>query len=115
MRRASLLAAPSVTATDGDAEGLPTVIAEAAACGLPVVATRHSGIPEAVVEGATGFMVAENDVEALTQRMALLLGSAELRERMGAAARKLAEAKFDLRRQTDRLEDFYDEVVGRAS
>ena len=115
MRRASLLAAPSVTATDGDAEGLPTVIAEAAACGLPVVATRHSGIPEAVVHGATGFLVPENDPAALAERLALLLGSADLRERMGAAARKLAEEKFDLRRQTDRLEDIYDEMLGRTS
>ena len=114
MRRASLLAAPSVTARDGDAEGLPTVIVEAAACGLPVVATRHSGIPEAVVDGETGFLVAENDRAALAEGMALLVGSAELRERMGAAARQLAEEKFDLRLQTARLERIYDEVLGRA-
>ena len=54
MRRAWLLAAPSLTAGDGDAEGLPTVAVEAAASGLPVVAT-HSGIPEAVSDGETGF------------------------------------------------------------
>lgn len=115
MQRASLLAAPSVTARDGDAEGLPTVIVEAAACGLPVVATRHSGIPEAVVDGETGFLVPESDPAALAERIALLLGSADLRGRMGLAARRLAEEKFDLRRQTARLEQIYDEVIERVS
>jgi colanic acid/amylovoran biosynthesis glycosyltransferase len=115
MQRASLLAAPSLTARDGDAEGLPTVILEASACGLPVVATRHSGIPEAVVDSETGFLVAEHDPAALAERIGLLLGSPELRERMGAAARRLAKEKFDLRRQTYRLETIYDEVLGCAS
>ena len=74
MRRAALLAAPSVTAADGDAEGLPTVIVEAAASGLPVVATRHSGIPEAVGDGETGFLVPERDAETLAARMAPCCG-----------------------------------------
>jgi glycosyltransferase involved in cell wall biosynthesis len=115
MRRASLLAAPSVTARNGDAEGLPTVIVEAAACGLPVVSTRHSGIPEAVVDGETARLVPENDSQALAESIRLLLGSAQLRARMGAAGRRLAEEKFDLQRQTARLERIYDEVLGRAS
>lgn len=110
MQRATILAAPSMTARDGDAEGLPTVIVEAAACGLPVAATRHSGIPEAVVDGETGFLVPEGDAHALAERIALLLGSAGLRERMGRAARAMAEAKFDLRRQTTQLEDMYDRL-----
>ena len=110
MQRATLLAAPSLTARDGDAEGLPTVIVEAAASSLPVVATRHSGIPEAVVEGETGFLVPESDAEALADRISLLLGSAELRERMGRAARAMVETKFDLRRQTAKLENLYDRL-----
>jgi glycosyltransferase involved in cell wall biosynthesis len=112
MQRAALLAAPSVTARDGDSEGLPTVIVEAAACGMPVVATLHSGIPEAVVDGETGFLAPEHDAAAVAERIARLLGSADLRARMGAAARRLAEDKFDLRRQTARLEGIYDEVLG---
>jgi glycosyltransferase involved in cell wall biosynthesis len=113
MRRAALLAAPSVTARDGDAEGLPTVIVEAAASGLPTVGTRHSGIPEAVVDGETGFLVPEGDVGALAARLAELLGSADLRARMGAAAVRLAEDRFDLRAQTARLEAIYDELRGQ--
>ncbi len=115
MRRASLLAAPSVTARDGDTEGLPTVILEAAACGLPVIATRHSGIPEAVIDGETGGLVPENDCQALADRIALFLRSTEMRARMGAAGRRLTEEKFDLHRQTARLEQIYDELLARAS
>ena len=113
MRRAWLLAAPSVTAHDGDAEGLPTVIVEAAASALPTVGTLHSGIPEAIVDGETGFLVPERHLEELAVRMATLLGSAELRERMGSAARQMAEDRFDLRVQSARLEAIYDEVRGQ--
>jgi len=113
MRRASVLAAPSVTARDGDAEGLPTVLVEAAACALPAVATLHAGIPEAVADGETGLLVPERDAAALADRLGALLGSPELRARMGAAARALAEARFDARVQTARLEALYDSLPGQ--
>jgi glycosyltransferase involved in cell wall biosynthesis len=112
MRRASVLAAPSLTAADGDAEGLPNVVVEAAASGLPVVGTRHSGIPEAVDEGVTGFLVPEGDAEALAARLAEVLGSESLRREMGVAARRLAERKFSRQMLTARLESIYDEVAG---
>lgn len=110
MRQAWLLAVPSLTAADGDAEGLPTVILEAAAASLPTVGTHHSGIPEAIVDGETGFLVPERDPAALADRIGALLGSAELRRLMGGAARRLAEQRFDLRRQIALLEDLYDGV-----
>lgn len=113
MRRASVLAAPSVTARDGDAEGLPTVIVEAAASSLPVVATDHAGNAEAVLDGRSGFIVAERDADALAGRLGALAGSPELRDRLGGAARRLAEERFDARRQAARLEDLYDELLGR--
>jgi glycosyltransferase involved in cell wall biosynthesis len=112
MRRASVLAAPSLTAVDGDAEGLPNVVVEAAASGLPVVGTRHSGIPEAIEEGVTGFLVPEGDAEALAARLAEVLTSESLRRDMGAAARRLAERKFSGQMLTERLESIYDEVAG---
>lgn len=112
MRHASVLAAPSLTAADGDAEGLPNVVVEAAASGLPVVGTRHSGIPEAVDDGATGFLVPEGDADALAARLAELLGSESLRGEMGVAARRLAERKFSRQILTARLEAIYDEVAG---
>jgi colanic acid/amylovoran biosynthesis glycosyltransferase len=112
MRRASVLAAPSVTAADGDAEGLPNVVVEAAASGLPVVGTNHSGIPEAIEDGNSGFLVAEGDSGALAARLAELLGSESMRSEMGIAARRLAERKFNRQLLTDRLEAIYDEVAG---
>ena len=116
MRRASLLAAPSLTARDGDAEGLPNVVVEAAASALPAIGTDHQGIPEAIVEGETGFIVPERDAEALAQRLLILLGDRALRDRMGVAARNLAERKFDFARQMERLEEIYDAVrAGRCA
>ncbi len=115
MRRATLLAAPSVTARDGDAEGLPNVIVEGAACGIPVVATRHSGIPEAVEDGVTGWLVPEGDRAGLTARIGELLASADLRREMGFAARSLVMERFDRARQAERLEAIYDEVAASSA
>lgn len=111
MRDAAMLAAPSLTARDGDAEGLPNVVVEAMACGLPVVATDHGGIGEAVADGESGFLVAEGAHEPLANRLAELLGDAALRRRMGAAGRAIAERKFDAARQMDALEARYDALV----
>ncbi|HTU12531.1 MAG TPA: glycosyltransferase [Allosphingosinicella sp.] len=112
MRRATLLAVPSVTARDGDAEGLPNVVVEGAACGIPVIATHHSGIPEAVADGRTGYLVLEGDRAGLAGRIRALLDSADLRREMGFAARELALTRFDRRRQAEKLEAIYDEVSG---
>jgi colanic acid/amylovoran biosynthesis glycosyltransferase len=106
-----ILAAPSRTAPDGDTEGLPTTILEAAALGLPVVATRHSGIPEAVLDGRTGLLTAEADPPALAASLSRLLGDTDLRHRMGAQARDHVSTHFNLRTQTLRLESLYDEAT----
>lgn len=110
MRRAWLLAAPSITARDGDSEGLPTVIVEAAASGVPVVGTHHSGIPEAVIHGETGFLVTERDPAALASRLRELIATPRLRGDFALAARALAQARFDAARQSERLEALYDDV-----
>ncbi|GAA1611471.1 glycosyltransferase [Actinoplanes couchii] len=110
-----MLAAPSKTAPDGDTEGLPTTILEAAALGLPVVATRHSGIPEAVLDGQTGLLSPEGDPAALAASITRLLGDAGLRNRIGTAARAHVAENFDLATQTRRLEDLYDEVTAGKS
>lgn len=111
LAEARMLAAPSKTAPDGDTEGLPTTILEAAALGLPVVATRHSGIPEAVLDGRTGLLTPEADPEALAGSLRRLLGDAGLRHRLGARGREHVAAHFDLTSQNRRLEDLYDEVA----
>lgn len=111
MRRSAILAAPSLAARDGDAEGLPNVVVEAAASALPVVASDHAGIPEAVADGKSGFIVPEGAVEPLARRLSELLASPDLRRRMGAAGRALAEARFDAARQMRTLEDHYDALT----
>ena len=107
-----ILAAPSRTARDGDTEGLPTTIVEAAALGLPVVATLHSGIPEAVLDGSTGLLCPEGDRAALAANLRKLLADEGLQRSMGAAARAHAVANFDVATQSRRLEDVYDQVAG---
>ncbi|MEA3043903.1 MAG: colanic acid/amylovoran biosynthesis glycosyltransferase [Sphingomonadales bacterium] len=115
MGRAWLLAAPSITASDGDAEGLPTTVVEAAAASLPVVASDHSGTPEAVADGRSGFIVPEGDADALARRMLDLLGSPRLRTSMAAASRALAEDRFDALRQTNLLEGHYERLCRAAA
>jgi glycosyltransferase involved in cell wall biosynthesis len=114
IRNAWLLAAPSLTARDGDAEGLPNVVVEAAASGVPVVASAHAGIPEAIEHEASGLIVPEGQVAPLAEALHRLLASADLQRGYGRAGRKLAETRFDARRQAERLEQLYDEVVGAA-
>ncbi|MGK5741228.1 glycosyltransferase [Micromonospora sp. URMC 103] len=115
MAQARMLAAPSRTASDGDCEGLPTTVLEAASLGLPVVATRHSGIPEAVRHEETGLLCAERDRAALAGNIRRLLTDEPLRERLGRAARQLAETTFDLRRQTRLLEELYESVASSGA
>jgi colanic acid/amylovoran biosynthesis glycosyltransferase len=110
-----MLVAPSRTAADGDSEGLPTTILEAAVQGIPTVSTRHSGIPEAVVHGETGLLGAEGDSTATAHHIQKLLGNPALRERLGRQARVHVETHFDLLRQSRRLEDLYDAVSADAA
>ncbi len=111
MRRAWRLAAPSLTARDGDSEGLPTVVCEAAATRLPVVASTHSGLSEAVADGESGLLVPEGDAPALASAIAGLLGDPVLRERLASGARRLAEQRFSRSRQIARLETHYDALL----
>jgi glycosyltransferase involved in cell wall biosynthesis len=111
IRNAWLLAAPSLTARDGDAEGLPNVVVEAAASGVPVVASAHAGIPEAVENEVTGLIVPEGEVAPLAEALRSLLASVDSQRAYAGAARRLAETRFDARRQAERLEELYDEVV----
>lgn len=111
MRAAQVIAVPSVTAASGDREGLPTVILEAAALARAVVATRHSGIPESVVDGETGLLVDERDPAALALALIETLADPARARAMGEAARRLVEERFDARRLTAALEARYDDII----
>lgn len=86
LSRASLFVQHSVTAPNGDTEGLPVAILEAMASGIPVVSTRHSGIPEVVREGETGLLVKEHDTEGMARALACLLSDPDRAAAMGQAA-----------------------------
>ena len=113
IRRAAMLVLPSVRTTTGRVEGLGMVLLEAAATGVPVVASRVGGIAEGVVDGETGFLVAERDIEALSRRLNDLLDEPAARLRMRIQARRFVERQFDIRRQDEILESLYDAVLSR--
>ncbi|HEY5722659.1 MAG TPA: glycosyltransferase [Allosphingosinicella sp.] len=111
MARAWLLAVPSVTAGDGDSEGLPTVLQEAAAASLPAVGSRHSGIVEAIEDGVSGFLVPEGEAAPLARRISDLLEAPRLRASMARESRAIAETRFDSARQNQLLENLYDRLI----
>jgi len=111
--RAQVFCAPSVTAPSGETEGLPISILEAQAAGLPVVSTSHAGIPEAVIDGETGFLAPEHDSALLGQRLLAMVSNPDLAGRLSAAARDQVLSRFNLERQNALLEDIYSSVVAR--
>ncbi len=107
MQKVDVFCLPSVTADSGDAEGLGMVFLEAALYEVPTVATMHGGIPEVVIDGETGYLVPEKNSEKLAEKLLLLLNNEKLRKEMGSQARKMVENKFDIKKQTERLEEIY--------
>ena len=102
-RQADLFALAPRIAEDGDRDGIPNVIAEAMATGVPVVATAISGIPELVQDGVTGRLVPPRDPAALAGAMAVLLADPAEAQRLAAAGRARLERDFDLWVTTTRL------------
>lgn len=103
MSRARCFVQHSVVAPSGDSEGTPVAVLEAGATGLPVVSTRHAGIPDVVIEGETGFLVAEHDVEGMAERMLRLAQDPALAARLGEQARKHIAENFSMDRSLGQL------------
>lgn len=103
MRAADAAVLASVRTPRGKREGIPVVLMEAMASGLPVVASDLSGIPELVEDGRTGFLVPPREPGALADALERLAGDAELRGRLGRAGREKVLREFDLRENARRL------------
>jgi glycosyltransferase involved in cell wall biosynthesis len=105
MAAADLFVLASVPGHDGQQDGIPIVLMEAMALGVPVVSSKLSGIPELVMDNRTGLLVAPGDGEHLASAIERMLGDPELAERLRRAARDLIEKEFDLKHSVDQLCD----------
>jgi glycosyltransferase involved in cell wall biosynthesis len=110
LRAAAALAAPCVTGSDGNRDGLPTTLLEAMALGTPCVSTDVTGIPEVLRDGETGLLVPQGDARALADALERLIADPEERVRLARAARRRIEADFEVHRNTALL----GEVFARA-
>ncbi|TLM89870.1 MAG: glycosyltransferase family 4 protein [Actinobacteria bacterium] len=105
MQSADLLVLPS------DAEGLPVSLVEAMACGLPCLATRVGGVPEAVADGETGLLIPPGDADRLREALLRLLADPALRESMGRQARLRVQEKYSLEQMALRTRALYLNVL----
>jgi glycosyltransferase involved in cell wall biosynthesis len=105
----------SVVASDGDSEGTPVAILEAGASGLPVISTHHAGIPDVVVQGETGLLVEEYDVDAMASEMLRIAVDPELAGCLGRMARKHVQENFSMERRIGRLWSIIQRSINRSS
>ena len=95
------------TTEDGDRDGIPNVLVEAMACGLPVVTTTAGGITELVDHDVNGLLCDPEDVDAIVRSIGTVIADPELRSRLGAAGRRTVEADYDVKTAAARLETIY--------
>ena len=105
LERAHAFVAPCVVGSDGNADGLPTVLLEAMAIGTPCISTDVTGITEAVREGETGLIVSQHAPRELAAAILRLIDDPDLAGRLAASARELVADEFDVRRQSALLEE----------
>lgn len=111
LSRARAFVQHSIEASDGDCEGTPVAILEASAAGIPVIATKHAGIPEAVIDGETGFLVDERDVASMSQRMIEVCRSPELAATLGTHARRHIRQHYSLQKSIGNLNSILEQCL----
>jgi colanic acid/amylovoran/stewartan biosynthesis glycosyltransferase WcaL/AmsK/CpsK len=115
LSRSHIFVLASVISSNGDFEGQGLVLQEAQAMGLPVVCTNHNGFGDSVLNGESGFLVPERNVDALSTRLADLIRQSELWPGIGRKGRAFVEAEFDLDKRNDALVDLYSQVAAQSS
>lgn len=106
-----IFCAPSCTDREGNQEGIPNTLKEAMATGMPVISTKHAGIPELVENKVSGILVSERSVNDLAKAMFWLAENPERWDAMGKEARKKIEKDFNLTLQLKKQKKYYDEVL----
>jgi glycosyltransferase involved in cell wall biosynthesis len=106
-QNATLFALTPVQTEDGDRDGIPNVLVEAMAVGLPVVTTAVAGIPELVDNNQNGFLYESHDVESISLGIIELLRNAEKRRQFGEAASKKVNEQFDIAVAANRLKALF--------
>lgn len=101
-----------VLAHPADLEGLGVSLLQASACGVPVVAGKAGGIPEIIRDGENGYLLEPDDLDGWQARLNLLLAEADLRERLGRQARKLAVTEFSAETMVERNLALYRQTLG---
>ena len=109
-----LLPAADILAQSSHTEGLPNVVLEACAAGVPVVATDVGGTSEVIADGVNGFLVPARNASALAGRLTCLVHSPELRQQMGDRGRELVRARFSFARQAEEYQTLFAGLVPSA-
>ncbi len=110
-QKAHIFILPSITADNGDQEGIPVVLMEAQATGLPIISTYHTGIPEVVVDGKSGFLVPEKNVDALAEKLEYLIEHPEIWPNMGQYGRKFVEEHYDINKLNQKLVEIHQNLI----
>ncbi|UAL53364.1 MULTISPECIES: glycosyltransferase [Metabacillus] len=113
LKKAHLFCLPSEIAQNGDVEGIPNAIKEAMAIGLPVISTRHAGIPELISHLRTGYLIEERNVQQLSDGIESFLRSQETWSDYTHAARHVIEEQFDLKKQLIKQHEMYEKFLKR--
>lgn len=113
MNNAHIFVLASTTSKSGNQEGIPNAIKEAMASGLPVVSTKHAGIPELVNDGSSGFLVPERNSKELANRLLDIIKKHKKWGNMGREGRDIVMESFNMKKQITNLEDIYSKLISR--
>lgn len=101
----------SITADNGDMEGTPVAVLEASAAGLPVISTYHAGIPDVIIDGSTGFLVQEHDVNAMADKMKIILNDFSKAQQIGSDGKRFIKENFSKEIHIGILNDVIEKTV----